>query len=362
MKNNCLIYNYAQHYRLGIFTLLDKSNSFDFFFGDSYKDIKKIDYSKLSNFKSELKNQKIISHIYWQKGAVKLFFKPYNQYLILGEYYCLSTWVILLLSKFSKKKVFLWSHGWYGNEGRLKKAIKKVFFRLSDGLFLYGNYAKNLMIDQGFKEEKLHVIFNSLDYKNQVKVRGENKKNDIFKNHFNNTNPVLIFIGRLTKVKRIDLLISAIKELKESKFNLNLVLVGAGEEKENLVELVKNSDLEKNCWFYGKSYNEQEIGNLIFNADVCVSPGNVGLTAMHSLVFGTPVISNSDFKSQMPEFEAIKKGVTGDFFEKDNAKDLAVVIRNWLENHGKNEEECYQVIDKFYNPDYQYQVIMNNMK
>lgn len=51
----------------------------------------------------------------------------------------------------------------------------------------------------------------------------------------------------------------------------------------------------------------------IYNADLCVSPGNVGLTAMHSLVFGCPVITHNCFEWQMPEFEAIQPGITGDF-------------------------------------------------
>ena len=33
MNKNCLIYNYAQHYRFGIFSLLDKSGEYDMYFG-----------------------------------------------------------------------------------------------------------------------------------------------------------------------------------------------------------------------------------------------------------------------------------------------------------------------------------------
>ena len=47
----CLIYNYAQHYRIGIFKLLDQELSCDFYFGDQMDDVKKLDYSELKNFK-----------------------------------------------------------------------------------------------------------------------------------------------------------------------------------------------------------------------------------------------------------------------------------------------------------------------
>src|SRR5690554_6019915 len=128
MKNKyCLIYNYAQHYRLGIFKLLNNELNFDFYFGDKMGDVKKIDYSELTNFKQELRNIKIIHNFYWQKGALNVFFKKYEKYIILGEYYCLSTWLILILSRFTNKKIYLWSHGWYGKENKLQKLVKKIF-------------------------------------------------------------------------------------------------------------------------------------------------------------------------------------------------------------------------------------------
>lgn len=37
----CLIYNYAQHYRTSIFRLIDQEFDCDFFFGDSYLNVKK---------------------------------------------------------------------------------------------------------------------------------------------------------------------------------------------------------------------------------------------------------------------------------------------------------------------------------
>ena len=40
-------------------------------------------------------------------------------------------------------------------------------------------------------------------------------------------------------------------------------------------------------------------------SDLTVSPGNIGLTAIHSLSYGTPVCSHSNFNNQMPESEAI---------------------------------------------------------
>ena len=365
LKDTCVIYNFAQHYREGIFSKLDNL-SCDFYFGNKTDDIKKIDYSNLKNFKGELNNIYLLKNIYWQTGAISLLFKNYSKYIFLGEFYCISTWIFLILASITKKKVFLWTHGWYGNEGFLKKIIKKIFFRFSDGLFLYGNYAKSLMIEQGFKKEKLHVIFNSLNYEKQFLLRSKLKSTNIYKDYFQNSNPVLIFIGRLNKVKKLEMILNAIKNLNKKGLRLNLIFIGQGDQKKFLKDMSKKLKIKSQVWFYGSVYNEVEIAELVYNADICVSPGNVGLTAMHSLVYGTPVITNNDFKSQMPEFEAIKQNKTGNFFLNNDLKSLESVIFDWikinLDNRKNIREFCYKVIDEKYNPNYQLKVIKKALK
>ena len=113
-------------------------------------------------------------------------------------------------------------------------------------------------------------------------------------------------------------------------------------------------------WFYGSSYDETTNAQLIYNADLCVAPGNVGLTAMHSMVFGCPVISHNDFPHQMPEFEAIKKGITGDFFNYGDTVSLSKTISEWFKKHkndrDKVRKDCYNVIDKEWNPYFQMEI------
>jgi glycosyltransferase involved in cell wall biosynthesis len=116
-------------------------------------------------------------------------------------------------------------------------------------------------------------------------------------------------------------------------------------------------------WFYGACYDERQIAELIYNADLCIAPGNIGLTAMHSLVFGCPAISHNDFKWQMPEFESIHPGITGDFFEMGNVESLADIISRWFAEHkGKREEirqACYNEIDTYWTPEFELSVLKN---
>ena len=240
--------------------------------------------------------------------------------------------------------------------------LLKLQFFLAGGALIYGNYAKGLLVKNGIcKESKIFVIHNSLDYERHLVIREQLNSSLIYKNHFNNSNPVLIFIGRLTKIKKLDLIIGAVSLLKKRGVYYNVVFVGDGPESEHLKHLVLNMGLEDHFWFYGASYDENKNAELIYNADVCVSPGNVGLTSIHCLTFGTPVITHNNFSMQMPEFEVIEEGKTGCFFEINNINSLAEAISNWFRLNRVDRDiirkRCFDIIDREWNPYYQMGVI-----
>jgi glycosyltransferase involved in cell wall biosynthesis len=98
------------------------------------------------------------------------------------------------------------------------------------------------------------------------------------------------------------------------------------------------------------------MGELYGLADLTVSPGNVGLTAVHSLSYGTPVITHNDVSNQGPEYEIIENGITGMFFERNNSESLAESICYWFQKNPDSSikrQRCRINIDRFYNPDYQ---------
>lgn len=365
MNKLCVIYNYAQHYRKEIFQLLDREFECDWYFGDSMGDVKKLDYSLLKGNVQEVHNSRVGKFIL-QRGIHRLL-KKYDVFLMIGESWNLSVWRFCIQSKFFKnKRIYFWSHGWYGKETTLESFLKRRLNNMATGIFLYGDYAKELMLKEGFSPNKLHVIYNSLDYSNQIKVRDQLKSSSIYSDHFKNNNPNLFFVGRLTPVKKLDMILRALDaERKKGKY-FNMTFIGSGEVKEELVNLTTTLGLSDNVWFYGPSYDEKELGNLIYNADLCVAPGNIGLTAMHSLVFGTPAITHNSFKWQMPEFEAIKDGVTGSFFEKDDVDSLAIHIESWFKLKGQFREQvrkdCMAEIDQKWNPQFQIEVFKKYIK
>lgn len=360
----CNIFNTAPHYRREIYKQIEAIFDCGWAFGKKALgggDIESMPPGAFRNFLGYLENCRIAGNWYWQKGALKLLFKNFDTYLVLGEPFCVSTWVFGALAKLIPgKRVFFWSHGWYGRETFVKRIMKKVFFRLGDGVFLYGNYARELMIKEGFSAEKLWTIHNSLAYGEQLELRNRLSPSPIYRDHFGNENKTLVFVGRLTRTKRLDMVLDVMAVLRERGENLNLVLIGDGVAREELTSKARELGLEKNVWFYGACYEEGKTSELMYNADLCVSPGNIGLTAMHALMFGCPCITHYSFPYQGPEFEAIIPGKTGAFFERGNIESLADSIEKWFSENRSREvirQACYAEIDESWTPAFQIEVL-----
>ncbi len=360
----CCIFNYYAIYRAPIYQLMDKELGCDFYFGDNPgSKIKAANYEALKGFKGFLKPTFGLFHRL--KGTHTAVMNPqYKKYIAIGDPYCLSIWWLLIWSRLSGKKTILWTHGWYRDGKWIQNIINALFWRLPNHIMPYGNYARNYMIEKGINPNKMTCIYNSLDYDAELKRRSIVSE-DLMRNHFGNDYPVLFFIGRLIHSKRLDLIITAMKILEQKyEMKVNCVLIGDGPAKEDLITLIIENNLNERVWLYGACYDEDEISQLINHSDLCVSPGNIGLTAIHSLTYGSPIITGDDFSHQGPEFEVIQPGVTGNFYKQDDVEDLAKTIKEWLSNVADREtlrKTCYKVIDDKWNPYYQIGVLKTIM-
>lgn len=359
----CCVFNVGPLYRAPIYQLMDKTLGCDFFIGDDQGiPLKKMDYKSLDGFVATLHNVRI-GPFTWRKGYKAVCKKEYETFVITGEPNCITDWIILLWARLHKKKTLIWGHGWYGKETLFSGLIKKCQYRMSSGLLLYGNRAEQLLLKEGIKKKKLYVIHNSLNYSKQLGIRYSLQLSRLFQKHFKNENKNIIFIGRLTKVKRFDLLIDAVFLLKQRGESVNVTFIGDGVERQYMESLVEEKEIKNHVWFYGACYDELINAEMIFNADLCVSPGNIGLTAIHVLMFGCPAITNDDFAYQMPEYEVIHEGKTGAFFKAGDSSSLADTISDWFSKHENDRDEvrnnCYREIDNSWNPNYQLEVIKN---
>lgn len=367
--------NIAPLYRESVWVkyLESKQMNLHFFFGSkSYGGIKTIDFNKkqLSKFSDRihLLNNTYLKKKYlvWQNlGIYKWFKEKPDTLIILGDFILVSNWILTFIAKVKKVEVVMKGHGMYGNETGLKLILRRTFLKLADKHLVYEKHGKKIMEQNGIPAEQIHILFNSLDYDTHIAAREHIErlnKAEILHFFKNPQLPTLIFIGRLTKVKKLDLIIAAGQKLQIKNIAVNILFVGDGIEKENLKALATEQLEDGSFHFLGASYDETINSKLIAVCDLCVSPGNVGLTAIHSLSYGTPVCTHSNLLFQMPEAEAIEHGLNGILFEQDNVESLTEAIKTWLSDNRDRKlvrKKCYEIIDKYYNPYYQTKVIEN---
>jgi glycosyltransferase involved in cell wall biosynthesis len=347
--NVVFFYHFFPHYRGGVIKELSRRLK-STFVGDRVGS-EGIKTYAFSNEEFYCSRTYYLGRFAFQPGVIRFcLVSPCQVFVFLASPNHISTWIGALIGRARGKRVVFWGHGFKSETKTFKNRVRKLFFSISHGFFTYGWRAKQIAIALGMRPESIYVGFNSLDYDAQLPVRNILIEQDHL--YSSSSRSINIFcISRLTKLCRYDMLFDAVASIRVDGVNCKIAIVGDGPERAALEMQAKK--LELDVMFFGEMYDEVEIAHLIFAADVTVSPGKVGLTAIHSLMYGTPVISNDNFVTQMPEVEAVVPGFTGELFTEGSVNDLAEKLRSFQErfpNRKLTRERCFSMIDRFYNP------------
>ena len=152
--------------------------------------------------------------------------------------------------------------------------------------------------------EKLALIENGIDFEKFSMAKNEKTKNSF------------VFLGRMSRNKRIDLLIDAFAGLKRKTKDFELHI--AGMDFDNILEEMKRkaeeSGIAENVFFHGE-VSEKELLELLGSSEFFVSASEYegfGLTALEAMAAGCiPVLNKIDsFKNFV---SAGKNGFIADF-------------------------------------------------
>lgn len=202
--------------------------------------------------------------------------------------------------------------------------VRLIIFNFVDAHVNYASSAFEIFESYGVKKEKIFITYNSPDTSRLFNAKKELESDNIpFNNHR------LIHIGRLVKWKRVDLLISAMAELKSVFADIELIIIGEGPEKDSLQEQVKEMGLADSVFFVGSKYEPLETGRYLLSSSVYVLAGMGGLSINEAMSFGKPVICSV---CDGTEKELVKDGYNGYFFKEGDREDLAEKIKILLKN------------------------------
>jgi glycosyltransferase involved in cell wall biosynthesis len=368
MLKTLIVYHYVAHYRQPVFSaLLDNAHAHGLEYtiaADTLSNIaslKLIDPESLTSAHPRrwvtLRNAWLSKNTLWQRGLVSLIWRERPDAVIfLGDAHFLSTWVAAAIARLRGTTVLMWTHGLLRSETGWKLAVRMAFYSLADTLLVYGARAKQLLANAGYPEDRIDVIFNSLDHGKQTIVRNEllaEPSQSVRARVLGRRDgAVLLFVGRLDPSKRLELLLRAVARLANARPDIRLVCVGDGPSRQSLEQLARELRVDDRVSFLGSCYDEHRLGELFYSADLSVSPGPVGLFAVHSLTYGTPVIISDNADKNGPEAEVVTVGATGNVFRDGSEEDLACCILTSLETLKKPNviQECCQAVDGRYTP------------
>lgn len=176
-------------------------------------------------------------------------------------------------------RVGLWGHG-YGRSS-VARPLRNILANRVDALIFYSERRRaKFQKLWGGSREKLFVAPNSL----------------VVPNHGPATSPLrdwLIYVGRVQHRKRLDLGIAAIRLLKDNGKLVRLLIVGDGEST-NLRDYAASLDVAELVEFRSGTYVAADLRTPFHGALAYLSPGHVGLGAVHAVSYGIPVIAAKD--------------------------------------------------------------------
>jgi glycosyltransferase involved in cell wall biosynthesis len=190
----------------------------------------------------------------------------------------------------------------------------------------------------GVPEEKIVIIPNGID----ISEYAELPPKGVFKKKFSipEDRKIILYLGRIHKIKGIDILIKAYAYMR-NKMNLrDIVLVIAGPDDGYLNEakrLAQALDVSNHVLFTGPLYGEDKMAAYI-DSEVYVLPSRYEtfpMTILEAYACEKPVVASEVGGLK----DLVKVGETGLLFEPGNVKQLAEGIFNILSNYDNMAKE-----------------------
>jgi 1,2-diacylglycerol 3-alpha-glucosyltransferase len=160
--------------------------------------------------------------------------------------------------------------------------------------------------------------------------------------------PVLLYVGRLDKEKRIDMILRALPDILRVT-SVHLVVAGIGKEKQSLEELTEKLGIQQEVTFAG-FVPDQDLQNIYTVADLFVTAGIAELQSiatMEAMASGLPVVA----VNAMALPELVHDGENGYLFSDGDSQMFAEKVVAILSNQTMRAEMSKKSLEIIKNHD-----------
>lgn len=225
-------------------------------------------------------------------------------------------------------KKIAWIHTDY-NKLELDKKYDKRYFEEVNNIITVSEECKNSLINS-FKEQenKIRVIKNIVS---PTVINNMAKENvDIYKEKEEN---IIVSVGRLSYEKGFDMAVNSCKILVDKGFKIRWYLVGDGDERDKIQELVVKNRLQDKFILVGAQSNPYKYINV---ADIYVQPSRFegkSIAMDEAKILHKPIVA-TNFTTVKDQIENNVTGVISEM----NEESLAITIASVLMNSNLKED------------------------
>ena len=285
---------------------------------------------------------KKIGPMCWQVGlTVKDLNGKEDVVVINGDIHQLSTLWVALQCKMKGIPVVWWGHHVSAQAKEFRVWMRLLLARFLSDIFLcYTDAGKRFLLEKGLKSGRVFATGNTVDLGaidaatrewDSGKLREFRRENDLIGKR------VLLFCGVLREKVRLDVLLRAFAMLRRQCNDIRLVVIGAGEKKDEWMRLGDSLNISKLVTWTGDVRGQDKLAPWFLSSDLFVYPGRIGLSLIHAFAYGLPVILNDNHSNHGPEYVVFRPGENGICFRENDECDLCLRIKQALDGNERKQ-------------------------
>lgn len=146
--------------------------------------------------------------------------------------------------------------------------INSYALRRFDHILCVTQAFKNMLIDRGFKGDRIEVIYNGIDFKPELEYLDKERFYDRLHIKYNPNKKYIGIAARLYAVKGVDVFLKAANVLAKRCDNIDFVVLGDGDMWDTCQSYVKDNNLEGRVYMAGQIMNSVVMNSFYKHIDV----------------------------------------------------------------------------------------------